>query len=266
MGTIGDIAGWLEQEVYRLGVEVRLSTYLDAADILAEPADAVIVAIGADLEPSFRQIQFPADGIVQEAGARIISSIELFTERGVDRGPKARWLSTRSGTMRRSPALNSCSARVSRSPSSPATRCSRPPSTSRCGPSRPSSGCTPWEISRCAPAASWWRRARGASTSSLSSAARDGDFSRRYGGLGSRSRRSRRAGRGDWQTGGAHVIRIGDALAGRNLQTAIREERHLAADRAGASEPANGPATCALASSAAKQKTPLDKLSTHGWR
>ncbi|MFA6114670.1 MAG: FAD-dependent oxidoreductase [Sphingomonas sp.] len=89
MGTIGDIAGWLEQEVYRLGVEVRLSSWLDADDIVAEGADTVILAIGADLDPVLRQVQFPADTVELEHGARIISSIELFSERGMDRGRSA---------------------------------------------------------------------------------------------------------------------------------------------------------------------------------
>ncbi|MDB5712399.1 MAG: NADH:flavin oxidoreductase/NADH oxidase [Sphingomonas bacterium] len=89
MGTIGDIAGWLEQEVYRLGVEVRLSNWLDADDIIAEGADTVILAIGADLDPVLRQVQFPADEVVVAPGARIISSIDLFSERGVDRGRSA---------------------------------------------------------------------------------------------------------------------------------------------------------------------------------
>jgi NADPH-dependent 2,4-dienoyl-CoA reductase/sulfur reductase-like enzyme len=89
MGTIGDIAGWLEQEIYRLGVEVRLSTYLEAADILAEGADTVIVATGAELEAPLRQVQFPADPVVREPGARIVSSIELFADRGADWGRRA---------------------------------------------------------------------------------------------------------------------------------------------------------------------------------
>jgi hypothetical protein len=89
MGTVGDIAGWLEQEVYRLGVEIRLSTWLDADDIVAEGADTVILAIGADLDPVLRQVQHPADAIDLAPGARIISSIDLFSERGVDRGRSA---------------------------------------------------------------------------------------------------------------------------------------------------------------------------------
>ncbi len=89
MGTIGDIAGWLEQEVYRLGVEVRLSTWLDADDIVAEGADTVILAIGADPDPVLRQVQSPADAVDLAPGARIISSIDLFSERSVERGRSA---------------------------------------------------------------------------------------------------------------------------------------------------------------------------------
>jgi 2,4-dienoyl-CoA reductase-like NADH-dependent reductase (Old Yellow Enzyme family) len=89
MGTIGDIAFWLEQEVYRLGVEVRLATYMDADDIAAEQADDVILAIGADPEPPLRQVQFPAEDFAREPDARIVSSIDLFGDRKRDWGARA---------------------------------------------------------------------------------------------------------------------------------------------------------------------------------
>lgn len=89
MGTIGDIIGWLEQEVYRLGVEVRLSTYMDADDIAAENAETVILAIGADLEPAPQQILFPADEIPDGEGASIISPIELFADHHAELGRTA---------------------------------------------------------------------------------------------------------------------------------------------------------------------------------
>lgn len=44
---IGDIVGWLERQVYALGVDIRLSTYAEEAEILAEHPDAVLVATGA---------------------------------------------------------------------------------------------------------------------------------------------------------------------------------------------------------------------------
>jgi hypothetical protein len=45
--TVGDIAFWLEQEVYRLGLDVRTNTYFDAEDVLADKPDYVVVATGA---------------------------------------------------------------------------------------------------------------------------------------------------------------------------------------------------------------------------
>ncbi|MFD0850215.1 oxidoreductase [Sphingosinicella xenopeptidilytica] len=89
MGTIGDIAGWLEQEVYRLGVDVRLSTYLDAADIAEEGADTVILAVGADLDMPLRQVQSPADALEPAPGTRLVSTLDLFGERGRDWGKSA---------------------------------------------------------------------------------------------------------------------------------------------------------------------------------
>jgi hypothetical protein len=88
MGTIGDIVGWLEQEVYRLGIDVRLSTYMDASNIAADGAESVILAIGAELEPAPQQVLFPADS-VQFEGAAPISPIELFSDRTIDRGRSA---------------------------------------------------------------------------------------------------------------------------------------------------------------------------------
>jgi hypothetical protein len=42
--NLGDITQWLEQEVYRLGVDVRRSTYVDADDIIGGGWDEVILA------------------------------------------------------------------------------------------------------------------------------------------------------------------------------------------------------------------------------
>ena len=47
LATIGDITYWQEQELYLLGVDVRLSTYADADDVFAENPDVVIVATGS---------------------------------------------------------------------------------------------------------------------------------------------------------------------------------------------------------------------------
>lgn len=45
--TLGDYLGWAERELYRLGVEVRIGTYLDPSDLAWETFDVLIVATGA---------------------------------------------------------------------------------------------------------------------------------------------------------------------------------------------------------------------------
>lgn len=47
LAALGDITTWLEREIYRLGVDVRLSTYAEIGEIYAETPDAVIVATGS---------------------------------------------------------------------------------------------------------------------------------------------------------------------------------------------------------------------------
>jgi 2,4-dienoyl-CoA reductase-like NADH-dependent reductase (Old Yellow Enzyme family) len=75
---IADIAYWLEQEIYRLGVEVRLSTFVDADDIRAMAPTAVIIATGS--LPRMDGVQanlpaFPAEGVDQP---HVRSSHEIF--------------------------------------------------------------------------------------------------------------------------------------------------------------------------------------------
>lgn len=76
---IGDIAIWLENEIYRLGADVRLSTYVDADDVLAEEPDAVIVATGsqpADVR-EFRQTADPAAQVPIAREATVLTSLDL---------------------------------------------------------------------------------------------------------------------------------------------------------------------------------------------
>ena len=62
--TVGDIVQWLEAEVYRLGVDVRLNSYMDADAVRAEAADAVIVATGS--YPRMDAVQAAAPWVVVE--------------------------------------------------------------------------------------------------------------------------------------------------------------------------------------------------------
>lgn len=75
---IADIVFWLEQEIYRLGVDVRLSTYMESADVLAENPNAVIVATGALPRMDGMQASvpaFPAKGVSQ---LHVHSSHDIF--------------------------------------------------------------------------------------------------------------------------------------------------------------------------------------------
>lgn len=79
--AIGDIAIWLENEVYRLGADVRLSTYADATDVLAEYPDVVIVATGShpgDIK-EFVQTAAPATRVAIAPDARVLTSLDLIT-------------------------------------------------------------------------------------------------------------------------------------------------------------------------------------------
>ncbi|MFC4295891.1 FAD-dependent oxidoreductase [Novosphingobium tardum] len=74
----GDLLVWLEQEVFRLGVEVRLSTYIEADEIVAEGFDAVIVATGAQPRMDGRVISAPGLPIQGVDGRNVISTHDLF--------------------------------------------------------------------------------------------------------------------------------------------------------------------------------------------
>ncbi len=73
-----DIVTWLEEEVYRLGVDVQLSTYVDADDVLAIRPDAVIVATGAMERMDGMQISHPGEPISGVDRKGVISSTDLF--------------------------------------------------------------------------------------------------------------------------------------------------------------------------------------------
>lgn len=88
---IGDIAIWLESEIYRLGVDVRLSTYMEADEALAENPDVVIVATGS--QPTdvgeFRQTADPAAQLRIAADARVLTSLDLSMAKNEDYGKTA---------------------------------------------------------------------------------------------------------------------------------------------------------------------------------
>lgn len=75
---IVDIAVWLEQEIYRLGVEVRLSSYAEEDDILAETPDAVIIATGSQPRMDGIQHSNPGEPIIGYDAPHVLSSHDLL--------------------------------------------------------------------------------------------------------------------------------------------------------------------------------------------
>ena len=80
-GGIGDIVEWQTREVYRLGVDVRLSSYMEAQDVMAENADLVIVATGA--APRMAGFQSMAPGEVPPGHnlSHVVSSDEVVRDK-----------------------------------------------------------------------------------------------------------------------------------------------------------------------------------------
>jgi NADPH-dependent 2,4-dienoyl-CoA reductase/sulfur reductase-like enzyme len=76
--AIGDILSWLESEIYRLGVEVRLGTYMDAVDVMQTSVDAVVVATGSTPRMDGIQGSHPGQPIRGMERRQVLSSIDLF--------------------------------------------------------------------------------------------------------------------------------------------------------------------------------------------
>jgi 2,4-dienoyl-CoA reductase-like NADH-dependent reductase (Old Yellow Enzyme family) len=78
-----DLTAWLEQEIYRLGVDVRLSTYVEAADVLAMRPDATIVATGSVPRMDGMQMSNPGEIIAGMDQRHVVSSWDVLGDPGV---------------------------------------------------------------------------------------------------------------------------------------------------------------------------------------
>jgi 2,4-dienoyl-CoA reductase-like NADH-dependent reductase (Old Yellow Enzyme family)/pyruvate/2-oxoglutarate dehydrogenase complex dihydrolipoamide dehydrogenase (E3) component len=83
---LADVTSWLESEIYRLGVDVRTNNYVETDDVLAEQADAVIVATGSLPRMDGIQALFPGQPIAGVDLPHVTSTIDLITS------PKSREL------------------------------------------------------------------------------------------------------------------------------------------------------------------------------
>ena len=79
---IGDITAWLESEVYRLGVDVRLGTYIEAEDVVRIAPDEVIVATGSAPRLDGRQHLCPGAAVAGIGHRNIVSSHDVLMNGG----------------------------------------------------------------------------------------------------------------------------------------------------------------------------------------
>lgn len=91
--SFADIALWLEAEIYRLGVEVRLNTYMEPGDVTAEGADHVIVATGSVPRMDGQQYTFPSQRVPGIDLPHVVSTAEVLRDKK-DRGATALVLDT----------------------------------------------------------------------------------------------------------------------------------------------------------------------------
>jgi 2,4-dienoyl-CoA reductase-like NADH-dependent reductase (Old Yellow Enzyme family) len=73
-----DITEWLREEVDRLGVIVHTSTYMEAADVLAERPDTVVVATGAEASSDGILLDTPGEPILGIHQKHVLSSVDLL--------------------------------------------------------------------------------------------------------------------------------------------------------------------------------------------
>jgi NADPH-dependent 2,4-dienoyl-CoA reductase/sulfur reductase-like enzyme len=78
--TMRDAIVWLEQEVYRLGVDVRLSTYMEAGDAAAENADEVIVATGSTPRRDGIHVTNPGEPVQGLDQPQVLTSWDVFQD------------------------------------------------------------------------------------------------------------------------------------------------------------------------------------------
>lgn len=74
-----DILEWLERQVYALGVDVRLSSYVSAQEIAELSPDLVIVATGSTPRMDGVQVTNPGEPIDGFGQRHVMSSVDLFT-------------------------------------------------------------------------------------------------------------------------------------------------------------------------------------------
>lgn len=84
-----DYGTWLQDEIFRLGVDVRLSTYVDPDDVIDFGVDSVIVATGSVPRMDGVQLSHPGDPVRGMDKRHVLSSHDLFLSPPADLGRTA---------------------------------------------------------------------------------------------------------------------------------------------------------------------------------
>jgi 2,4-dienoyl-CoA reductase-like NADH-dependent reductase (Old Yellow Enzyme family)/thioredoxin reductase len=84
-----DIATWMESEIFRLGVDVQLSTYMEQDDVLASGAEAVIVATGSMARGNGIVYSHPGLPMRNHDHPKVISGYDLYLDPPKDLGKSA---------------------------------------------------------------------------------------------------------------------------------------------------------------------------------
>jgi 2,4-dienoyl-CoA reductase-like NADH-dependent reductase (Old Yellow Enzyme family) len=79
LANIGDIVIWLKAEVYRLGVDVRLSTYISPEDVESIDADYIVIATGSQPRMDGFQMKTPGQPAEGCDLPHVLSSTDLLT-------------------------------------------------------------------------------------------------------------------------------------------------------------------------------------------
>jgi 2,4-dienoyl-CoA reductase-like NADH-dependent reductase (Old Yellow Enzyme family) len=104
-GQILDLIGWYERQLDKLGVEIRVNTFLEEGDLAAHPAREIVVATGSLPDPDARQRWLPgetrlpgigAGGVwspedVMGRAARLGDTVAVYDEGGNWRGAGTAW-------------------------------------------------------------------------------------------------------------------------------------------------------------------------------
>jgi hypothetical protein len=89
LAGLADVTHWQESELYRLGVDIRLGSYIDAADLVGSNADVVMVAVGSMPRCDGMQIALPGLTDTGLGHASVSSSWDILNgETPVNRGDR----------------------------------------------------------------------------------------------------------------------------------------------------------------------------------